>query len=70
MVEKFDFKFKMISAEPGKPPTNLRPLNLKKLYLWIDAQTTNERLREELKKSASSYPHQALARWQKNYNLN
>ena len=70
MVEKFDFKFKMISKEGSQRLDNLRPLNLKKLFLWIDAQTSSERLREQLKKSASAYPHQALARWQKNYNLN
>lgn len=70
MVEKFDFKFKMISKEGSQRLDNLRPLNLKKLFTWIDSQTQNERLREQLKKSASAYPHQALARWQKNYNLN
>ena len=70
MTEKFDFKFQNISAdgvEKTSRSCNLRPLNLQKLFKWIDSQPIDENLKVELKLSASKYPHQALDKWQKNY---
>lgn len=64
--EHFDFKIGIIGQDERKP-CNLRPLNLDKLLLWIDAQKVDEALKVELKKSASGYPHQALSAWRKNY---
>lgn len=63
--------FKIVSmgkdAVDQREPCNLRPLTLEKLFEWIDAKTSDARLKDYLKKSASKYPNQALSTWQKNY---
>lgn len=50
-----------------RAPCNLRPLTLAKLFDWIDAQPVENRMKEQLKKMAGSYPQQALGSWKKNY---
>jgi type IV secretory pathway VirB9-like protein len=40
---------------------------LEKLCAWIDNKRIDSRLKEELKKSAATYPNQALYTWQKMY---
>lgn len=51
----------------SRSPSNLRPLTLAKLHEWIDAQPVDDRMKEQLKKMAGSYPQQALSSWKKNY---
>lgn len=67
--EQFKFKILTTGREDvdNRKPCNLTPLNLEKLLKWIDAQRIDENTKQELKKSASNYPHQALGVWQKNY---
>jgi len=48
-------------------PCDFSNLTLKKLYAWIDAQSISRALKSELKRSASSFPHQALKSWQANF---
>lgn len=66
-----NFKVKLITSgreEVDKRiPCNLNTLTLDKLYKWIDSQQTNSLIKQELKKSASRFPQQALGAWQKNY---
>lgn len=65
------FKFKILTTGQDevdkRKPCVLNPLNLEKLLKWIDAQNLDEATKNELKKSASGYPHQALGTWRKNY---
>lgn len=66
-----EFQFKMITSGreevDKRKPCELNPLTIEKLLKWIDAQQIDESTKQELKKSASKYPHQALGAWRKNY---
>lgn len=68
-TENLGFKVLTMGREEvdSRRPCNLRPLTLQKLYAWIDDKRIDSRLKEELKKSAASYPQQALSTWQKMY---
>lgn len=68
-TEGINFKVSSMGREEvdNRPPCNLRPLTLSKLHAWIDGKSIDSRLKEELKKSASKYPQQALSTWQKRY---
>lgn len=65
------FKCKIISTGreevDKRKPCELNPLTIEKLLKWIDAQQIDDMTKQELKKSASKYPHQALGTWRKNY---
>lgn len=68
------FKFKVITTGrqdvDKRRPSNLNPWSLEKLVKWINAQPLDEKIKLELVKSASAYPHQALGVWRKNYEKN
>jgi hypothetical protein len=68
-TENLGFKVVSMGREEidNRRPCNLRPLTLAKLYDWIDSKRIDSRLKEELKKSAGSYPQQALLTWQRTY---
>jgi hypothetical protein len=68
-TENLGFRILTMGREEvdARRPCNLRPLTLEKLNAWIDAKRIDSRLKEELKKSAASYPNQALFTWQKMY---
>jgi hypothetical protein len=51
----------------NRKPCNLKPLTIQMIHDWIDSKPIEERLKVELKKSAATYPNQALWAWQKNY---
>ena len=50
-----------------RQPCDLRPMTLARLHAWIDSKTIDIRLKNELKKSSSAYPQQALGTWLKMY---
>lgn len=62
--------FKVVSM--GSPlvderrPSNLRPLTLDKLDLFIDSKVNDQRTAEQVKKLARVYPQQALWSFKKN----
>jgi len=68
-TENLGFKVLTMGREEvdSRRPSNLRPLTLQKLQAWIDNKRIDSRLKEELKKSAATYPQQALSTWQKMY---
>jgi len=68
-TENIGFKVTTMGREEVdlRNPCNLQPITLKKLFNWIDSKTIDVRLKIELKKSASSYPQQALGAWVKMY---
>lgn len=67
-TESLGFKVSDMSNEKeNRPKSNLRPMTLAKLHLWIDGLTIETRLKEELKRMASQYPQQALSAFPKNY---
>jgi len=68
-TENLGFKVLTMGREDfdARKPCNLRPVTLANLHAWIDAKTIDVRLKAELKKSASSYPQQALGMWLKMY---
>lgn len=51
----------------NRNPCNFKPLTFEKLSKWIDTLKVSDEVKEELKKSAGNYPHQALSNWKKNY---
>jgi hypothetical protein len=68
-AEGFNFKVLTMGRDEvdRRKPCNLNPLTLSKLFEWIESKSIDHRLKEQLKKSASKYPQQALPVWQKNY---
>lgn len=65
-----NFKVKITTGRDEvdtRKPCDFSNLNIKKLCAWIDNQPVNSTLKSELKRSASSYPHQALPNWKKNF---
>ena len=68
-TESLGFKIVTMGREEfdARTPCNLRPMTLAKLHAWIDAKTIDVRLKVELKKSAASYPQQALGTWLRMY---
>jgi hypothetical protein len=67
-AEGVNFKVSMGNNESNnRSQSRFNSLTIKKLCDWIDSKPINSQLKEELKKSASSYPQQALSNWQKNY---
>jgi len=68
-TESLGFKVLTMGREENdaRRPCNLRPMTLARLHAWIEAKTIDVRLKAELKKSAASYPQQALGMWLKMY---
>lgn len=65
-----NFKVKITTGRDEvdtRKPCDFSNLNIKKLCAWIDNQPVNSTLKSELKRSACSYPHQALSNWKKNF---
>ena len=63
-TEGINFKV-TIHGKTNRQPSNLTPLTLRHLLKWIDEKPTlSDSLKEELKKMASTYPQQALPKWQ------
>lgn len=49
----------------NRKPSNFNPLTLKQLLKWIDDKPIiTDAVKEELKKMASTFPQQALPKWQ------
>jgi hypothetical protein len=62
------YKFKIsVGNEESKTPCDFSNLTLHKLTKWIDQQAVSKQVKEELKKSASRFPHQALPKWRAGY---
>lgn len=51
----------------NRVPCDFSNLTLKKLHAWIDSQQLSSALKSELKRSAASFPHQALPAWQRDF---
>lgn len=68
-TENIGFKVSTMGREEVdlRNPCNLQPVTLAKLFNWIDSKSIDVLLKVELKKSASSYPQQALGTWVKMY---
>ncbi len=49
------------SQVDGRQPCNLSPMNLAKLYEFIDARVRDAKVRQEVRRLASSYPQGSLA---------
>ena len=66
MTDGEGINFKVtIRGKSDRKPSNLNPLTLQKLFKWIDDKPAiNVEIKEELKKMASTYPQQALTKWQ------
>lgn len=68
-AENFNFKLTNLSDNKNspknkkKPKRNLRPPTLKFIYDTIDSKDLDPIVKEELKKSAASFPHHALQLW-------
>lgn len=66
-----NFKVKIISSGreevDKRVPCDFSNLTLDKLFRWIDSQQVSSLIKQELKKSASRFPHQALNNWKNNY---
>lgn len=72
-TEGINFNIGPMDGKKRKPekrnPCNLSPITLEKLLIWIDAKEgIDEKVKELLKKMASTYPESALATWQKSFN--
>lgn len=66
--ENFKIQIKTGREEVDKRvPCDFNNLTLEKLYVWIDSHQLSAALKAELKRSAASFPHQALPSWQKNF---
>lgn len=72
-AENFNFKINNLadnrSTKPNKKKEKrvLRPPTLKFIFDTIDKKDYDPLVKEELKKSASNYPHHGLQRWIDNY---
>lgn len=72
-AENFNFKINNLadnrSSKPNKKKEKrvLRPPTLKFIFDTIDKKDYDLAIKEELKKSASSYPHHGLQRWIDNF---
>ena len=67
-TESLGFKVSdMSNQNEDRPKSNLRPMTLAKLHLWIDGLQVDARLKDELKRMSSQYPQQALGAFPKNY---
>jgi len=68
-ADNFNFKVMTMGKEAvdKRKPCQLNHLDLASLFHWIDSKNVEDRIKIELKKSASTYPQQALVHWQKNY---
>ncbi len=68
-AESLGFKVGTMSSDDDKKKRkcNLRPMSYAKLCAWIDNQSIENALKEELKRIAASYPQQALEVWPANY---
>lgn len=66
-----NFKFKVVSTGnsdvDGRKPCKLVRVTLEKVCAWIDAKKLDKAVTEELKKSAGTYPENALETWLKNF---
>lgn len=68
-------KLRMKVSSMGHPivdnrrPSNLKPVTLDSLLSYIDRTVRDERVREEVRKMAAAYPHQALPMFGKNLRL-
>lgn len=66
--ENFKIQIKTGREEvDNRVPCDFSNLTLKKLYAWIDSQSISRALKSELKRSAATFPHQALKAWQGNF---
>lgn len=54
------------SIVDGRKPSNLRPLTLASIDVFIEEKVTDQRVREEVKKLVRAYPQQALWSFKKN----
>lgn len=72
-AENFNFKISNLSDNRSNKPNKkkekrvLRPPTLKFIYDTIDKKDYDPLIKEELKRSASTYPHHGLQRWIDNY---
>lgn len=72
-AENFNFKINNLadnrSSKPNKKKEKrvLRPPTLKFIFDTIDKKDYDAAVKEELKKSASNYPHHGLQRWIDNF---
>ena len=66
-----NFKFKVVSTGnsdvDGRKPCKLVRVTLEKVCAWIDAKKLDKSVTDELKKSAGTYPENALETWLKNF---
>ena len=66
-----NFRVKLISSGredvDRRVPCDLSNLTLDKLFKWIDSHQVRAVVKEELKKSASRFPHQTLNVWKNDY---
>ena len=66
--ENFKVQIKTGREEVDKrTPCDFTNLTLKKLFAWIDSKSLSSVIKSELKRSASSFPHQALPSWQSSF---
>ena len=59
-AESMKFKVTQFkNEEDTQPSRDFRILTLDKIFAWIDKKDYDERVKEELKKMISKYPHSA-----------
>lgn len=70
-AESMKFKVTQIkNEEDTQPSRDFRILTLDKIFAWIDKKDYDERVKEELKKMISKYPHSAYYKFGKNFQKN
>jgi len=70
-AESMKFKVTQFKNEEDTQPNHdFRILTLDKIFAWIDKKDYDERVKEELKKMISKYPHSAYSKFGKNFQKN
>jgi hypothetical protein len=70
-AESMKFKVTQFKNEEDTQPNHdFRILTLDKIFDWIDRKDYDERVKEELKKMISKYPHSAYSKFGKNFQKN
>jgi len=70
-AESMKFKVTQFkNEEDTQPSRDFRILTLDKIFAWIDKKDYDERVKEELKKMISKYPHSAYSKFGKNFQKN
>jgi hypothetical protein len=70
-AESMKFKVTQLkSEEDTQPNRDFRILTLDKIFAWIDKKDYDEKVKEELKKMISKYPHSAYSKFGKNFQKN